>query len=56
MLTAPLQVQPHQVVYVEAETDVGDSAAGVGLAAERSKRRIGVKMLQNKTPRATSIM
>lgn len=34
MLTVPLQVQPHQVVYVEAETDVGDSAAGVGLAAE----------------------
>lgn len=34
MLSAPLRVQPHQLVDVEAETDVGDGAAGVGLAGE----------------------
>lgn len=28
----PLCVQPHQLVHVEAETNVGDGAAGVGLA------------------------
>lgn len=33
-LTVPLRVQPHQLVDVEAETDVGDGAAGVGLAGE----------------------
>lgn len=36
-VTVPLKVQPHQLVDIEAEADVGDSAAGVGLTGERSR-------------------
>lgn len=35
MRKVPLYVQFHQLVDVEAETNVRDSAAGVGLAAGR---------------------
>ena len=31
-LYVPLQVEAHQLVHVKAETDIGDGAAGVGLA------------------------
>lgn len=39
----PLQVQHHQLVDVEAEADVGDGAAGVGLTGGWTQKVIRVQ-------------